>query len=238
MLRLIILSLMLAVLTWFNRSGNEKTALSEPSLIQLTMNMSAWDGPEDQKLTSSPSSFQLNSGLLSLSNLAFHGIQQGGEEFHFAKNMNHSFTLQTKSLPLSILEFDVPKGSYESARLVLHANGQDTLPAMTLKGHWQRNGHSIPMEIHFFHYPEVFSIPLSHNGPSLHFPPDGVSNLKVHVQPDMILKALHASSLRDMDMALTDTESGKKLIISRQRNAHIHAHLVTAAEKSIKAYIH
>jgi len=235
MLRLIILSLMLAVLTWFNRSDNEKTSLSEPSLIQLTMNMSAWDGPADPKGLSSPPSFRIDSGSLSLSNLAFHGIQQSGKEFHFATDMNRSYTLQTQNLPLSILEFDVPKGSYQSAQLIIHANGQDSLPAMTLKGHWQRGEYSIPMEIRFFHYPEVFSIPLSHNGPSLHFPPDGVSTLQIHVQPDVIVKALHQTPLEEV--TLSQTDAGKKLIISRRHNAHIHAALVTRAEKSIRAYI-
>jgi hypothetical protein len=235
MLRLIILSLMLAVLTWFNRSDNEKASLSEPSLIQLTMNMSAWDGSDAQKLPPSPASFHIEGGSLSLSNLAFHGIQQGGEEFHFTKDMNRSYTLQTKSLPLSILEFDVPKGNYQSASLVLHANGRDSLAAMTLNGHWQKGGHKIPMEIRFFHYPEVFSIPLSHNGHSLHFPSAGVSTLQIHVQPDVILKALYQSS--PQNITLTETDTGKKLIISRQHNPHVHAELVPIAEKSIKAYI-
>ena len=235
MLRLIILSLMLAVLTWFNRSDNEKSSLSEPSLIQLTMNISAWDGSDAQKLSSSPSSFHIEGGSLSLSNLAFHGIQKDGEEFHFTKDMNQSYTLQTKNLPLSVLEFDVPKGSYQSASLVLHANGQDTLPGMTLKGHWHREGHSTPMEIRFFQYPEVFSIPLSHTGPSLHFAANGVSTLQIHIQPDVILKALHQAPLQNI--VLTDTDTGKKLIISRQHNAHIHAALVAHAEKSIKTYI-
>ena len=235
MIRLIILSLMLAVLTWFNRSGHEKSSLSEPSLIQLTMNMSAWDGTQAQKPASSPAWFQIDGGSLSLSNLAFHGSQQNGKEFHFSKDMNRSYTLQTKSLPLSVLEFDVPRGSYQSASLILHANGRDTLPGMMLKGLWHRGGQSIPMEIRFFHYPEIFSIPLSHAGSSLHFAANGVSTLQIHVQPDVILKTLHQTSLRDV--ALTDTDTGQKLIISRQHNAHIHASLVTQAEKSIKAYI-
>jgi hypothetical protein len=235
MLRLIILSLMLAVLTWFNRSGSEKSSLSEPSLIQLTMNMSAWDGSDAQKPASSSASFHIEGGSLSLSNLAFHGIKQDGKEFHFTKDMNRSYTLQTKNLPISILEFDVPKGNYQSASLILHANGRDTLPGMMLKGHWHRGDYSIPLEIRFFHYPEIFSIPLSHSGPSLHLAANGVSTLQIHVQPDAILKALHQTSLQDFKF--TDTDAGRKLIISRQHNPHIHAVLVNSAEKSIKAYI-
>ena len=127
MFRPIILSLMLLVVTYLNRSGEEGAALSEPSLIRLNMKINQ---PAENTTATDYSSYKLivKSSSLSLSKIGFDGVRANGQNFHFATPLQYTYTTypgdagsSTPALP----EFDVPKGKYQSAGIILHANGRE-----------------------------------------------------------------------------------------------------------------
>jgi len=238
MFRLIILSLLLAVITYFNHAGGDKSKLREPSLIQLNMQLNhpptiATPSSQDR------SQITLQNGTLTLSTIEFLGSPENKTDFHFTTSLRKQYLLKPDQTHLSLLEFDVPAGRYRQAKIMLHANGKDSLPAMTVNALWHRKGNTqpVPLEIRFFDFPQVLSLKLDPEGKDrfLVFPNQGFSNVQITIHPLQLFDQHVMEQLQQKEMQ--DTDGLRKMIISEDHNASIHALLAANLHQSIRAVI-
>ena len=238
MFRLIILSLLLAVVTYFNHSGGDKTPLREPSLVKLNMHLTQ---PRTHSAPSSlnASGITLQDGTLSFSSVEFLGSRRDKSEFHFTSSLSQPYHLQADITHVSLVEFDVPAGRYRSAKIILHATQQDSLPAMTVHALLQgkHDKKPVPLEIRFFDFPQVLSLPIHTQEKEglLVFPRQGFSNLQIRIDPMQLFDPGMMDQLREATMQVTP--SGRKVILSREHNAHIHTRLAGNVHQSIQALL-
>jgi|SRR6056297_2068253 len=239
MFRLIILSLLLAVLTYFNRAGNDKASLREPSLVKLNMHLTQTHNNPDTS-SYNPSSITLRNGTLSLSSFEFLGSPHNKTDFHFTTSLHKQYQLGPDKSHLSLLEFDVPAGSYRSAKIILHANGRDSLPAMTLHARWHKKNEPepVPVEIRLFDFPRILSMEIKSKGTngSLLFPRQGFSSLQIRIDPMQLFDPVILNQLQEA--TIQETATGSKVILSRDHNSHIHARLTGNMHQSIRALLY
>ncbi|MBS3806041.1 MAG: hypothetical protein KGY60_00925 [Bacteroidales bacterium] len=238
MSRLIILSLLLAVITYFNHAGTDKTPLREPSLIKLSMHLTQTRAnPAASSQDLSRITFQ--NGILSLSSVEFLGSPHNTTDFHFTSSLHSQYQLQPEKSPLPLLEFDVPAGRYRSAKIILHANSRDSLPAMTVHARWQKKDGPKPIDIHIrlFDLPRILSLEVKPEGKerSLMFPRQGFSNLQIRIDPMQLFDPAVMDQLQEAKMQ--DTPTGRKVILSRHHNPHIHDRLTENMHESIRAVL-
>ena len=239
MSRLIILSLLLVVITYFNHAGTDKTPLREPSLIKLSMHLTQTRAnPAASSRDLSRITFQ--NGILSLSSVEFLGSPQNTTDFHFTTSLHSQCQLQPEKSPLPLLEFDVPAGRYRSAKIILHANGLDSLPALKVHARWQKKNDPKPVDIHIrlFDLPRVLSLEINpeRKDRSLMFPRQGFSNIQIRIDPMQLFDPTVMDQLQEAK--IQDGPTGRKLILSQHHNPHIHDRLTGNMHQSIRAVLH
>lgn len=238
MFRLIILSLLLAVITYFNRAGADKKPLREPSLIKLNMHLTQTRA-NPAASSYHPSRITLQNSTIFLSSVEFLGSPNNKTDFHFTTSLHKQYQLQPDKSHLSLLEFDVPAGRYRSAKLILHANVRDSLPALRVHARWQKKDEPEPlaMEIRFFNFPRILSLEIDPEGKdrSLMFPRQGFSNLQIRINPMQLFDSTVLDQLREAKVQ--DTPTGRKVILSRNHNPHIHARLTGNIHQSVRAVL-
>lgn len=240
MFRLIILSLLLAVITYFNRAGGDKASLREPSLVKLNMHLTQTHNNPAPSSSYNPSSITLRNGTLSLSSFEFLGSPHNKTDFHFTTSLHQQYQLGPDKSHFSLLEFDVPAGRYHSAKIILHANGRDSLPAMTVHARWHKKDkpEPVPVEIRLFDFPRILPLEINPNGKdgSLLFPSQGFSSLQLQIDPMQLFDPVILSQLQEA--TIQETATGSKVILSRDHNSHIHARLTGNMHQAIRAVLY
>ncbi|MFO8234839.1 MAG: hypothetical protein R6U04_05500 [Bacteroidales bacterium] len=194
---------------------------------------------EDLKSTSNSGKMNINGGNLIITEIEMEGKRADAEDYYF----DHSFDemlvgdLTHDKLNQNV-NFNIPQGNYDRLKLRLHVNKTDTSEGLVLKGKYSGlSGGEKDVKLGFYNHPEAIDINVEpqQGKDQVMFRKNENTTIEIQLNLQQIFRYFNPGVLNSAE--ITDTDEGKKIIISEQHNTKIYYNLISRIEKSTRAVI-
>lgn len=219
--------------------GCQDDKLDEPARVELSIVMTSSGELGKPEMLKNQNTLALNKGNMAIESFEVEGIRENAENYYFSREFDHMILADLSSGQLSKeVEFDVPQGSYEPIKIILHLNQTDTLEGLRFKGKYSAPPlEDTEVEFSFFNHHEPLELMIQNQRgeKNLVFKKGNIHALEVQINLNNLFRYFNINRLVQAERI---QEGGKeKIVISAQHNQEMYYELVNRIEKSTRAIL-